>query len=95
MVGSDKTVVSARDEGDRIKDLAQQNNLRVDQFKMEGLYITTVGFFSSKQEAVNFRNIIVEKIPFFRSTNPKVQNIREWCPDSVDVGTHLECRRQK
>lgn len=94
-LGSDKTPTSAGDEVDRVKELAAQRNLRVDQFKMKNWYVTTVGFFSSRQEAVNFRDIIIEKIPFYQSTSPQIQNIREWCPNYIAVGTHLECRNQQ
>ncbi|MDX2253933.1 MAG: SPOR domain-containing protein [Pseudanabaenaceae cyanobacterium bins.39] len=91
-LGSDTTPVSAGDEVDRIKQLAAQKNLRVDQFKKGNWYVTTVGFFSSRQEAESFRNLVIQKIPFFQSTDPQIQNLREWCPNYVAVGTHLECR---
>jgi len=91
-LGSDTTPVSAGDEVDRVKELAAQRNLRVDQFKTGSWYVTTIGFFSSKQEAASFRSLIIQEIPFFQSTEPQVQNIREWCPNYVAVGTHLECR---
>lgn len=91
-LGSDSTPVSAGDEVDRIKELAAQKNLRVDQFKRGNWYVTTVGFFSSRKEAESFRNLVIQEIPFFETTDPQIQNLREWCPNYVAVGTHLECQ---
>jgi hypothetical protein len=92
-LGSDTTPTSAGDEVDRVKQLAGQLKLRVDQFKKDDLYITTIGFFPSEVDARNTRNLIVEKIPFFQTTQPVIQNIRKWCPKYVTAGTHLECQK--
>lgn len=91
-LGSDETPTSAGDEIDRVKELALRKNLRVDQFKQGNWYVTTVGFFSSREEAANFRSLVLEEIPFFQSTSPQIQNIREWCPSPVPSGTYFECR---
>lgn len=91
-IGTDDTPVSAGDEVDRVKKLALQMNLRVDQFKKGKFYITTVGFFSTREEALDFRNILIDRIPFFKSTDPLIQNMREFCPSYSAVGTHLECK---
>jgi hypothetical protein len=91
-LGSDTTPTSAGDEVDRVKQLAERQKLRVDQFKKNNLYVTTIGFFPSEAEAKNARSLIINEIPFFKTTQPVIQNVRQWCPHYVVVGTYLECQ---
>ena len=91
-LGSDTDPVSAGDEIDRVRDLAKEKKLSIVPFKKGKWYVTTVGFFESKSEADTFRDLIVVEIPFFKSTNPQVQNIREWCPNHNKTGIYLKCQ---
>jgi hypothetical protein len=90
-LGSDTDPVSARDEVNRVKEFATKKKLSVNLLKKENLYVTIIGFFGSKGEAESLRNLVVNEIPFFKSTNPLIQDIREWCPKPSQSGTYIEC----
>lgn len=93
LLGSDTTLDSAIYEANRVGEVARRMDLSVDRFKKGNFYVTTLGFFSTQEEANSFRNIIIKEIPYYQSTSPQIQNLQEWCPSFTQVGkSYLECR---
>jgi uncharacterized caspase-like protein len=92
-LSSDAVFNESEDEVKRIQDLAEKNMLKVAQFKTNNKwYVTTVGSFFSEQEANQFLNIILNEIPYFKQTNPTVEDIKKLCPKPVKLDKYWECK---
>jgi hypothetical protein len=90
-LSSDETLSESENEVSRIQPLALRNKLTVQRFKINGWFVTTVGSFSSVQEANNFRDTILSEIEHFRTTGITVENIKDLCPNPVKVDKYWEC----
>jgi hypothetical protein len=90
-LSSDETLSESENEVSRIQPLALRNKLTVQRFKINGWFVTTVGSFSSVQEANNLRDTILSEIEHFRTTGITVENIKDLCPNPVKVDKYWEC----
>ncbi len=90
-LSSDETLSESENEVNRIQRLALSNRLTVERFKINGWFVTTVGYFSAVQEATTFRNIILSEIEYFRTTGISIENIKEICPNPIKKDKYWEC----
>jgi molybdopterin converting factor small subunit len=93
-LSSDETLSESENEVNRIQPLALRNRLTVQRFKINGWFVTTVGYFSSVQEANNFRDTILSEIEHFKTTGTTVENIKDLCPNPLKNDKYWECLKK-
>ena len=93
-LSSDETLSESENEVNRIQRLALSYRLTVQQFKINGWFVTTVGYFSSIQEATTFRDTILSEIEYFRTTGISIENIKEICPNPLKNDKYWECLKK-